>query len=106
MPPNIPQEQTGGCCRGSALKRLALLESMCQRRSEDFVPPAAQRGCVRQAARESHIEARSNCQRLIAVPAQRRRVMNAQIANAGDRLLNLNTLSLRGRRSERAARSR
>jgi len=28
------------------LRRLALLESMCQRRSEDFVPPAAQRRLV------------------------------------------------------------
>jgi len=28
------------------LRRLALLESMCQRRSEDFVPPAAQRKAV------------------------------------------------------------
>jgi len=45
--PNATQEQTGGCCRGSALKRLALLESSCQRRSEDFVPPAAQRNAVR-----------------------------------------------------------
>jgi len=44
--PNPTQEQTGGLCRGSALPRLALLESMCQRRSEDFVPPAAQRKAV------------------------------------------------------------
>jgi len=26
--PNKPQEQTGGCCRGSGLKPLALLESL------------------------------------------------------------------------------
>jgi len=45
-PPNITQEQTGGCCRGSALARLALLEASCQGASEDFVPPAAQRGVV------------------------------------------------------------
>jgi len=42
--PNIPQEQTGGLYRGSALPRLALLDASCQGASEDFVPPAAQRG--------------------------------------------------------------
>jgi len=41
VPPNSPQKRTGGRCRGPALKRLALLENPCQRRSEDFVPPAA-----------------------------------------------------------------
>jgi len=51
--PNKPQEQTGGCCRGSALKRLALLENSCQRRSEDFVPPAAQRRLVRRSKTQS-----------------------------------------------------
>jgi len=51
--PNATQEQTGGCCRGSALPRLALLESMCQRRSEDFVPPAAQRKAVSPTTRQS-----------------------------------------------------
>jgi len=44
--PNKTQEQTGGCCRGSALKRLALLEAPRQGASEDFVPPAAQRPLV------------------------------------------------------------
>jgi len=43
--PNATQEQTGGCYRGSALARLALLESMSQGAS-DFVPPAAQRKAV------------------------------------------------------------
>jgi len=52
-PPNATQEQTGGCCRGSALKRLALLEASCQCASEDFVPPAAQRGSVRWTGNES-----------------------------------------------------
>jgi len=47
MRPNTTQEQTGGLYRGSALKRLALLENSCQRWSEDFVPPAAQRKAVR-----------------------------------------------------------
>jgi len=46
--PNITQEQTGGLCRGSGLTPLALLEASCQRRSEDFVPPAAQRQLVGQ----------------------------------------------------------
>jgi hypothetical protein len=45
--PNSTQEQTGGCCRGSAAGRLALLEASCQGASEDFVPPAAQRKAVR-----------------------------------------------------------
>jgi len=44
--PNKPQEQTGGCCRGSGLKPLALVEASCQGASEDFVPPAAQRRLV------------------------------------------------------------
>jgi len=47
--PNATQEQTGGCCRGSAQARLALLEASCQGASEDFVPPAAQRGSVRRS---------------------------------------------------------
>jgi len=46
-PPNATQEQTGGLCRGSGLKPLALLEALCQGPSEDFVPPAAQRKVVR-----------------------------------------------------------
>jgi len=45
---NATQEQTGGLCRGSARKRLALLEAVCQGASEDFVPPAAQRKAVGQ----------------------------------------------------------
>jgi len=49
--PNTTQEQAGGCCRGSALKRLALLEASCQGASEDFVPPAAQRKAVSRTAR-------------------------------------------------------
>jgi len=48
-PPNTTQEQTGGCYRGSALPRLALLEAACQGASEDFVPPAAQRRSVRRS---------------------------------------------------------
>jgi len=47
--PNTTQEQTGGRCRGSGLKPLALLETSCQGASEDFVPPAAQRKAVRRA---------------------------------------------------------
>jgi len=47
MRPNTTQEQTVGLYRGSALKRLALLEALCQGASEDFVPPAAQRRLVR-----------------------------------------------------------
>jgi len=39
--PNSTQKRTGGLYRGSGLKPLALLENPCQRRSEDFVPPAA-----------------------------------------------------------------
>jgi len=50
--PNATQEQTGGLCRGSALKRLALLEAVCQGASEDFVPPAAQRKAVRRTPEE------------------------------------------------------
>jgi len=53
--PNKPQEQTGGLYRGSALARLALLGSMCQRRSEDFVPPAAQRRLVSRARENRRI---------------------------------------------------
>jgi len=46
VPANPTQEQTGGSYRGSALKRLALFEAVCQGASEDFVPPAAQRKVV------------------------------------------------------------
>src|ERR1051325_7955610 len=45
---------------GSAAGRLALLESPCQRRSEDFVPLAAQRYAVSPAGRQSNTSNATN----------------------------------------------
>jgi len=47
-PPNTTQEQTGGCCRGSAPPApRAIRKPRVSGASEDFVPPAAQRRLVR-----------------------------------------------------------
>jgi len=46
--PNATQEQTGGCCRGSAPPAPRAFRKPCvSGASEDFVPPAAQRRLVR-----------------------------------------------------------
>jgi len=54
MRPNKPQEQTGGCYRGSAAEPpRAFRKPRVSGASEDFVPPAAQRRLVRRANLQS-----------------------------------------------------